>query len=81
MMQQKNEAKALASGHLVPDEFVDAFTWAGTPEEVARQIAAIVALGIPEICVLPQPPRGQPAEPIMRSFVQDVMPLVKKTVG
>jgi 5,10-methylenetetrahydromethanopterin reductase len=81
MMRQKNEAKAMGSGHLVPDEFVDAFAWAGTPDEVARQIAAVVELGIPEICILPQPPRGQTVEPIMRSFIEDVMPRVRRLVG
>lgn len=81
MMRQKNEAKSMASGHLVPDDFVDAFTWAGTPDEVARQIASVVGLGIPEICILPQPPRGQPVEPIMRRFIEDVMPRVRKLVG
>ncbi|MGQ0570618.1 MAG: LLM class flavin-dependent oxidoreductase [Armatimonadota bacterium] len=80
MMRAKNEARAFASGHLVPDEFVDAFAWAGTPDEVARQIVAIVELGIPEICILPLPPRGQPVEPIMRSFIEDVMPRVRRLV-
>ena len=80
MMRAKNEARAFASGHLVPDEFVDAFAWAGMPDEVARQIAAIVELGIPEICILPMPPRGQPVEPIMQSFVEEVMPRVRRLV-
>lgn len=81
MMAAKNEARAFSSGHLVPDEFVDAFAWAGTPEEVARQVAAVVSLGIPEICMLPQVPRGQPVEPVMRAFVEDVMPRVRRLVG
>jgi 5,10-methylenetetrahydromethanopterin reductase len=81
MLRAKNEARAFSSGHLVPDEFVDAFAWAGTPDEVARQIASIVELGIPEICILPQPPRGQPVEPIMRAFIEEVMPRVRRLVG
>ncbi len=81
VMRAKSETRALASGHLVPEEFVDAFTWAGTPEEVARQVAAVVSLGIPEVCILPQPPRGRPADPIMRSFIEDVMPRVRRLVG
>ena len=81
MMRAKNETLALSSGHLVPDDYVDAFAWAGTPDEVARQIASIVELGIPEICILPQPPRGQPVEPIMRTFIEDVMPRVRRLVG
>ncbi|MDR7485059.1 MAG: LLM class flavin-dependent oxidoreductase [Armatimonadota bacterium] len=81
MMRAKNEARAFASGHLVPDAFVDAFAWAGTPDEVARQIAAVVELGIPEVCILPQPPPGQTVEPIMRRFIRDVMPRVRRLVG
>jgi 5,10-methylenetetrahydromethanopterin reductase len=81
MMAAKDEARAFASGPLVPDEFVDAFAWAGTPEEVARQVAAVVSLGIPEICMLPLVPRGRPVEPVMRAFIEDVMPRVKRLVG
>jgi 5,10-methylenetetrahydromethanopterin reductase len=81
VMRAKNEARAFASGHLVPDEFVDAFAWAGTPDEVARQVAAVVALGIPEVCILPQPLPGQPVEPVMRAFAEDVMPRVRRLVG
>ncbi len=81
VMQAKNETRALASGPLVPEEFVDAFAWAGTPEEVARQVAAVVSLGIPEVCILPHPPRGQPVDPIMRTFIEDVMPRVRRMVG
>lgn len=81
VLRAKNEAKAFASGHLVPDEFVDAFTWAGTPEEVARQVAAVMQLGIPEVCILPQPPKGQNAEPLIRSFAEDVMPRVRRLLG
>lgn len=81
VIRQKNEALALASSDLVPDEFVDAFTWAGTAEEVARKVAAVVELGIPEVCILPQPPRGQPVDPIMRSFIEDVMPRVRQLVS
>lgn len=80
VMQAKNEARALASGPLVPEEFVDAFAWAGTPEEVARQVAAVVSLGIPEVCILPHPPRGRPVDPIMRTFIEDVMPRVRRIV-
>ncbi len=81
VIQAKNEAKTFASGHLVPDEFVDAFAWAGTPDEVARQVVSIVELGIPEVCMLPQPVHNRSVEPIMRSFIEDVMPRVRRLVG
>ena len=34
------------AGPLVPEEFVDAFAWAGTPEEVAAKITRIAEMGI-----------------------------------
>lgn len=81
MMAAKDEARAFNSGPLVPDEFVDAFAWAGTVEEVAQKVAAVVSLGIPEVCMLPLVPRGQPIEPVMRAFIEDVMPRVRRLVG
>jgi 5,10-methylenetetrahydromethanopterin reductase len=81
IVSQKNEARTLAAWRLVPDDFVDAFTWAGTPDEVARRVAAIVELGITRICYLPQPPPGQGVEPIMRAWMEEVVPRVRRLVG
>jgi 5,10-methylenetetrahydromethanopterin reductase len=81
VVSQKNEARTAAAWRLVPDDFVDAFTWAGTPDEVARRVAAIVDLGITRICYLPQPPPGQGVEPIMRAWIEEVVPRVRRLVG
>jgi 5,10-methylenetetrahydromethanopterin reductase len=83
VIQQKNEALAYAAWKLVPDEFVEAFTWAGTPDEVARQVADIIQLGITQITFLPQPPdkTSQSAELIMRAWMEQVVPRVKKLIG
>lgn len=81
IVSQKNEALAYGAWQLVPDEFVEAFTWAGTPDEVASQVAAVVELGITQITFLPQPPPGQGVEPIMRAWMEEVVPRVRKLVG
>jgi 5,10-methylenetetrahydromethanopterin reductase len=81
VVSQKNEAKTAAAWHLVPDDFVEAFTWAGTPDEVARQVAEIVTLGVTRITYLPQPPPGHGVEPIMRAWMEEVVPRVRRLVG
>lgn len=79
--KQKNELLSIQSGHLVPDEFVDAFTWAGTPEEVAEKVAAVVDMGIDQITYLPHPPEGEGFEPNLTRFANEVMPRVKALLG
>jgi 5,10-methylenetetrahydromethanopterin reductase len=81
ILAEKNEARAYGAWQLVPEEFVDAFTWAGTPDEVARQVAEIIKLGITQITFLPQPPPGQGVEPIMRAWMEEVVPRVRRLVG
>jgi alkanesulfonate monooxygenase SsuD/methylene tetrahydromethanopterin reductase-like flavin-dependent oxidoreductase (luciferase family) len=60
----------------VPDEVVDAFTWTGSVEEVARQIAAVVELGIRDVTVLLHPPAGSDERDGMRVLAEQVRPLV-----
>ena len=53
---QRNRALTSASAHLIPDDLVEAFTWAGTSEDVARQVAAVVDMGFENIAFLPPSP-------------------------
>jgi 5,10-methylenetetrahydromethanopterin reductase len=76
MSRQKNEALAFASGHLVPDAYVERFAWVGTPTEVAGQIAAVVDAGFNDIVALMQPMGVDPG-PAMRTFAREVIPRVK----
>jgi 5,10-methylenetetrahydromethanopterin reductase len=80
MCQRKNEAEAFASGHLVPDRFVQEFAWAGTPEQVATQIAPIVELGIHDIVVMPHPLDRHPG-PTIEAFARQVMPRLEALFG
>jgi 5,10-methylenetetrahydromethanopterin reductase len=77
MCRQRDEALALASGHLVPDEYVAKFAWVGTPAEVASSIAAAVRSGYQNIVLLPQPLEADPAETITR-LAEDVLPRVEQ---
>jgi len=62
--------------HLVPDEFVEKFAWAGTAEDVARQVAAVVAEGIASLTIMPIAGAGQSRLDVVRRFARDVAPAV-----
>jgi 5,10-methylenetetrahydromethanopterin reductase len=70
VMSQKDRALATRSGHLVTDELLDAFTWAGTAEQVAERAQSVAAQGIQDITVTLHPPHGEPVEPAIRSFAE-----------
>jgi 5,10-methylenetetrahydromethanopterin reductase len=76
MCRQKNEALALESGHLIPDEFVRQFAWTGTVDEVAHRVAEAVSVGFTEIVVLPQPLNASSVDTIRR-FALEVIPRVR----
>ena len=66
--------------HLIPDEFADKFCWAGTSEDVAQKIAAIVKMGITNITINPQPPKGGDTVETIKELAQTVKPLVEEMV-
>ncbi len=69
------------AAHLVPEEFVDAFAWAGTPADVAEQIARVVRLGVRAVgCWLLVPP-GHDIEPSVRALAEQVRPRVAALAG
>lgn len=75
MAARKDEALAFASGHLVPDRYVEQYAWTGTPEQVAARIAAVADDGFRDIVVLLQPMSVDP-EPAIRRFALEVVPRV-----
>lgn len=80
MCRQKNEALALASGHLIPDEFVHSFAWTGSPEAIAAQIAAATEVGYSEVVILPQPLNDSSVDTIRR-FATEVIPRYRALTG
>jgi 5,10-methylenetetrahydromethanopterin reductase len=69
------------NAHLIPDEFVEKFCWAGTAEEVAQKVAEVVKLGINHITFLPHPPVGGTVHETIRSFANVVKPRVRELTG
>ena len=69
VLRQKDRDLAARSGHLVPDELVDAFTWWGSAEQVAERVRAVAALGIDDVTVLFHPPHGHPPDSAIRRFM------------
>jgi alkanesulfonate monooxygenase SsuD/methylene tetrahydromethanopterin reductase-like flavin-dependent oxidoreductase (luciferase family) len=80
MCRQKDEALALASGHLIPDEFVHSFAWTGSPEAIAAQIAAATDVGYSEVVILPQPLNDSSVDTIRR-FATEVIPRYRALTG
>ncbi len=64
------------NAYLIPDEFVDKFCWAGTAEEVAQKVAAVVDTGIKQITFLPHPPKGGSIHETVQAFANVVKPAV-----
>lgn len=62
---------------LLPDVFVESFAWAGTPSQIARQVAAVVDMGVDRITILPHTSAATGDEATMiRRFADEVMPEV-----
>lgn len=68
-----------AARDVVPEEFVDAFAWAGTVDDVAAKVRAVVAAGFVNVCVVPIAPVGGSVEGVVRAFAERVMPRVAST--
>lgn len=65
------------AGPLVPEEFVDAFAWAGTPEETAAKIGRIADMGIRRFGVWVLAPPGGGIESVIRLMAEEVIPRVR----
>jgi alkanesulfonate monooxygenase SsuD/methylene tetrahydromethanopterin reductase-like flavin-dependent oxidoreductase (luciferase family) len=73
VIQERNRDRAQAAAHLVTDELVDAFSWAGTGEDVLRRVAAIGELGVSHVTFVPHPPPGETVEDGIRAFARGVI--------
>ena len=64
------------NAHLIPDEFVEKFCWAGTADEVTEKVRAVTAMGIHNITILPHPPQGGTVRETMQQFAQVIRPKI-----
>ncbi len=58
----------------LPDACIDAFSWVGTPAQVAEKVAAVIDMGISRITFLPHETKNTTAEQIVSQFADEVMP-------
>lgn len=81
MIARRDYELMFDAGPLVPEEFVDAFAWAGTPEEVAARIARIADMGIRRFGTWVLAPPGGGIESVIRLIAEEVMPRVRAGGG
>jgi 5,10-methylenetetrahydromethanopterin reductase len=76
MIAQRDYELMFDAGPLVPENFVDAFTWAGTPKEVAAKIGLIREMGIRRFGVWVLPAPGGDVESVIKLIAERVVPAV-----
>lgn len=63
-----------AASKLVPDDYVDKFSLAGTPEECIEKVKELSRLGIKQVAILPFPHSGEGRRNTIKTFADRVMP-------
>lgn len=69
-------AKLSGIVHLFSEELVMDHALAGTPDQIAGQIAALEGIGVNELVLFPSPMEGQSLRDVLRLFAERVMPRV-----
>ncbi len=78
---QKDLDQIPRAARMVPDEFVSAFCWAGTPEMVAEQAVSVAnASGLREFGFWLLLAPGQSRSDAVRLLANDVIPLIRKSL-
>lgn len=76
MIAKRDYELMFEAGPLVPEAFVDAFAWAGTPEEVAAKIGRIAEMGIRRFGVWVLAPPDGGIESVIKLIAEEVVPRV-----
>lgn len=69
-----------SNAHLVPDEFVDKFSWECVAEDIARKVVQVVRMGIENISILPHTFPGGDIQKTIREFIKTVVPMVERNL-
>jgi 5,10-methylenetetrahydromethanopterin reductase len=72
LRQLLRASKVEAAGRLVPDDILDLFAFAGTPEQISRQVEVLAEAGVRRIEF--GTPHGAPAEAGIRLLAAQVLP-------
>lgn len=65
------------NARLIPDAFVDKYCWAGTVDDVARKVAAVLGEGVRDLTIMPLPGPGERRADVARAFAEDVVPMAR----
>lgn len=65
---------------MIPDEFVDALTLAGTVDEVAAKVVRMITRGVTHVAIYPMAADDDVANTVVR-FAREVMPIVRREIG
>jgi 5,10-methylenetetrahydromethanopterin reductase len=69
------------AARLVPDEFVSAFSWAGTPEMIAKQVLSVAGItGMHDFGFWLLLAPGQSRIDAVKLLAQEVIPLIRKSL-
>lgn len=77
MIAQRDYELMFEAGPLVPESFVDAFAWAGTPEEVAAKMKRVAGMGIRRLGVWVLPATDGDLETVIELLADRVVPAVR----
>ncbi len=75
-IEEQREEKVVRLSHLVPDSFVDSYSWAGNAEEVSEAINDAIKAGIDGIVVHFHTPSDVPIDQAIRNFTEKVTPRI-----
>jgi 5,10-methylenetetrahydromethanopterin reductase len=67
--------------HLISEELVMDHVLAGTPDQIALQIAELETIGVNELVLFPSPMQGQSLREVLHLFAEQVMPRVAAGSG
>jgi 5,10-methylenetetrahydromethanopterin reductase len=68
-------------GALLPDDMLDQFSLAGTPEEVTEKLIRVGRLGIGHAAMWPFPAKGMSLDETIRLLAKEVVPAVQAELG
>jgi len=73
-IKEQREEKVESLSHLLPDSFIDCYSWAGNAEEVSAAINRAAMTGIDGVVVNFIAPPDVPLDNVIRNFGEKVMP-------
>jgi 5,10-methylenetetrahydromethanopterin reductase len=80
ILARRDYHRMVSNAHLIPDDFVDHFAWAGTAADVADRVAAISGMGLENITFVPNPPEGGDIRETVVEFATTVKPMLERSL-